>query len=247
MKSELVSIIIPMCNQWSYTRQCLASIRRFTTTPYEVIVVDNRSSDQTAKILMKQAGIRLIRNEVNRGFVAAVNQGLQTARGTVAVLLNNDTLVSHRWLSQLLTVLKADSRHGMVGPVSNRTIPEQKINVTLATPREIHRHCAHFNRTNPRRWRESERLSGFCVAFPMHLREEVGEWDERFGVGTYEDDDYSYRVRQKGYRLVIAGDTYVHHFGSRSFRLQGYREFQKILKQNQRYFEQKHRVKLAPP
>ncbi|MDR6224304.1 glycosyltransferase family 2 protein [Desmospora profundinema] len=240
MTAELTSIIIPVRNQWTYTRQCLAAIRRFTPTPHEVIVIDNRSTDDTVWALGKQPGIRRIRNEVNRGFAAAVNQGLKAARGTVTVLLNNDTLVSHRWLSQLLTVLKAHPRNGMVGPVSNRVIPEQKVAVSLTTPQEVHRYCARHNRSDPRQWRQADRLSGFCLMFPTRLIQEVGDWDERFGVGTFEDDDYSWRVKRAGYRLIVAGDTYVHHYGSRSFRKRSYREFRKILEQNRRYFEQKH-------
>lgn len=241
MTAELTSIIIPVRNQWAYTWQCLQAIRRYTLSAYEVIVIDNRSTDRTVQALARQPGVRWIRNEVNRGFPAAVNQGLKAARGTYIVLLNNDTLVSHRWLSQLLKVLKADSHHGMVGPVSNRVIPEQKVKVSLTTPPEIHRYSARHNQSDPGKWRETRRLSGFCLAFPARLVQEIGPWDERFGVGTYEDDDYSWRVKKAGYRLIVAGDTYVHHFGSGSFCKNGYREFKKILHQNRRYFEQKHR------
>ncbi|WP_240511831.1 glycosyltransferase family 2 protein [Paludifilum halophilum] len=231
----MTSIIIPVRNQRAYTRLCLRSIRTYTRPPYEVIAVDNRSSDGTAAYLEKLSGVRLLRNPVNRGFAGAVNQGLEAARGEYIVLLNNDTLVSHRWLDQLLAVLH-DERNGLTGPLSNRVIPEQKIKVTLTKPEEIHSFCRRFNRTDPSKWRAVPRLSGFCLAFRARLIREIGRLDERFGLGTYEDDDFSHRARLAGYRCIVAGDTYVHHFGSRSFRRKGQKEFYKILRQNRRYF-----------
>jgi GT2 family glycosyltransferase len=229
------SIIIPVRDEWMFTRQCLAAIQRYTVVSHEVIVVDNGSELPPAD-RPESEGVRWIRNRWNKGFASAVNQGLEAARGEFLVWLNNDTLPSHRWLKQLLHVLKTDERVGMVGPVSNRVIPEQKIEVSLSSPAVIHRFSDRFNRTDPNKWRETKRLSGFCVAYPRRVLEKVGLLDERFGLGTYEDDDYSLRARRAGFRLIVAGDTYVHHFGNRSFKRNGYREFKKILRQNRRYY-----------
>lgn len=183
--------------------------------------------------------VKHIRNDRNRGFAAAINQGLTIAEGEYLVWLNNDTLPSHRWISQLIQVLRSDTRYGVVGPVSNRVIPEQKITVQLATPAQIHRFTDQHNQVNQEKWRESKRLSGFCLVYSRKIHTEIGFLDERFGLGTFEDDDYCYRVRKAGYRCMVAGDTYVHHFGSRSFQQGGYPEFQKILLQNKAYFHHK--------
>ncbi|MFC4077974.1 glycosyltransferase family 2 protein [Salinithrix halophila] len=238
-----VSVIIPVRNQLAFTRQCLAAIRTYTPLPHEVIFVDNDSTDGTTSFLRKrvkqEVGSTWIRNPVNRGFAAAVNQGMKKAQGEYFLLLNNDTLVSSRWMELLLAVLRSDVSIGMTGPVSNKAIPEQKVSVRLSRIPSIHRYSQFHNRHNPGLWRETRRLSGFCLAIPRRIWEEVGEWDERFGLGTYEDDDYSYRVRKAGYRLIVAGDTYVHHFGSRSFRRRGRAEFLKILAQNRHYFLRK--------
>ncbi|QKG84448.1 glycosyltransferase family 2 protein [Kroppenstedtia pulmonis] len=235
--ADLTSIIIPTRNQWFYTRQCLESIRRFTLLPHEVIVIDNHSTDETSRLLKHIKEIRMVSNSVNRGFAASVNQGLRIAQGKNIVLLNNDTLVSHRWLDQLIAVLSDDKRNGVVGPLSNRVIPEQKLDIFLTTPKEIHSFCQQFHRgSNPSKWRYSKRLSGFCMAFRASLVKAIGIFDERFGLGTYEDDDFCHRARMAGFRCVVAGDTYVHHFGSRSFRQQGKKEYHKILNQNRQYY-----------
>ncbi|HMO35364.1 MAG TPA: hypothetical protein PKA06_04920, partial [Gemmatales bacterium] len=65
---------------------------------------------------------------------------------------------------------------------------------------------------------EVERLSGFCLLIPKPVLQSVGLLDERFGLGFFEDDDWGIRVRQAGYRLLIALDTYIHHWGSQTFR-----------------------------
>ncbi|MBA4543770.1 MULTISPECIES: glycosyltransferase family 2 protein [Thermoactinomyces] len=229
------SIIIPNKDEWKMTCRCLEAIRKFTRESCEVILVDNGSS-KVPEVIRQYPFLRLIRNNWNRGFAAAINQGLERAKGEYLVWLNNDTLPSYRWLTQLLHVLRSDSSIGLVGPVSNRVIPEQKIAVSLRSVDKILRFSRQFNRTDPDRWRDTLRLSGFCLVYPREVLQKVGLLDERFGLGTYEDDDYCYRVRQAGYRLVVAGDTYVHHFGSTSFRKNGYDEFRKILAQNRRYY-----------
>ncbi|SFS60811.1 glycosyltransferase family 2 protein [Marininema halotolerans] len=246
-----ISIVIPIHGQLHYTKQCLAAIHRFTKLPYEVILVDNGSAKKTAQFVTIQdhrmgERVRGLRNDVNRGFAASMNQGMRQAKGDYLVLLNNDTLPSYRWAEQLLAPFRQDPSVGMTGPVSNRVIPEQKIKVSITRRKAIHRFCRRFNQANPARWRESKRLSGFCLALPRRVWQRVGEWDECFGLGTYEDDDYSYRIRKEGLRLIVAGDTYVHHFGSRSFRKRGSKEFYKILGQNRRYFLRKWNLSTPP-
>jgi GT2 family glycosyltransferase len=233
--SPTASIIIPTRNEWETVWQCIHAIKEHTPESHEIILVDNGSS-QVPESIESVTGLRLIRNEFNRGFVAAINQGLKVSKGEYLVWLNPDTLPSYRWLTQLLHVLETDPSAGMVGPVSCRAIPEQKLSVPFKTADKAHRFSNQFNRTNPKQWREVGRLSGFCLVKRRKVFEQVGFLDERFGLGTYEDDDYSLRVRLAGYRLVVAGDTYVHQFGSKSFRKNGYNEFRKILRQNRRYY-----------
>ena len=98
----LTSIVIATHNQLPYTRQCLDSIRRYTDQPYEIIVVDNGSSDGTPEVLRSMADVRLIANAENRGFPAACNQGIRAANGSQILLLNNNTIVTTGWLDRML-------------------------------------------------------------------------------------------------------------------------------------------------
>jgi len=108
----LASIIVPCFNEWEFTRACLQSLFRYNRPPWELIVVDNGSTDDTACYL---AGVQdatavpvtVVANATNRGFPAAINQGLQVARGEYLVLLNNDAVVTESWLDQLIALVNA--------------------------------------------------------------------------------------------------------------------------------------------
>ena len=82
-------------------------------------------------------------------------------------------------------------------------------------------------------------LGFFCVLLRREVYEKVGEMDEQFGVGYFEDTDYCYRAARAGYELRCARDAFVHHWQGASFRLLGADGHARIYKQNQRLFEAK--------
>jgi GT2 family glycosyltransferase len=105
----LASIIIPCWNQLEFTRRCVAALMRQTTPRWELIVVNNGSTDGTADYLggvqdVSPVPVTIIANGTNRGFPTGINQGLQYARGEYLVLLNNDVVVTDGWLDQLIAL-----------------------------------------------------------------------------------------------------------------------------------------------
>ena len=106
------SIIVPCWNQLEFTRQCIAALKGHTRPPWELIVIDNGSTDGTADYLagvrdMAAVPVTVVSNATNLGFPAAINQGLQVARGEYLVLLNNDVVVTDGWLDQLIALANA--------------------------------------------------------------------------------------------------------------------------------------------
>ncbi|MBW5447382.1 glycosyltransferase [Cohnella sp. CFH 77786] len=216
------SIIIPTYNQLHFLKKCLRSIEEHTESPYEIVVVDNASSDGTAEYLQSLRGqVRFRILETNQGFSGAVNVGLMMSKGRTIALLNNDTVVTEKWLRNLLYCLNSDPGTGMVGPVTNYISGEQKIHVHYRKLEEMHAFARKHNHRRPAMWRDSDWLRGFCLVFRRELFEEIGYFDEGFEIGNFEDNDYNIRVRLAGKRLVIAGDTFIHHFGSVSMRALG--------------------------
>ncbi len=204
-------------------RLCLDSLKRFCTSPCEVILIDNGSSDATPEVLEAFAkapplGLertQIIRNAQNKGFASAINQGLTTAQGSMIVLLNNDTVLTPHWLEGLVTC--AQHGAGLVGPTSNYVPAPQYVRpgydqLTGLVP---------FAEQHWQRYRGQalpvERLSGFCLLIRREVLARIGLLDERFGVGFFEDDDLCFRAKDAGFRLAVALDVYIHHFGSKTF------------------------------
>lgn len=212
------SIVILTYNQLTYTKLCIESIRKYTLQgSYELIVVDNASTDGTVEWLRAQPDIRCIFNSENYGFAKGCNQGIKIARGTEVLLLNNDTIVTKRWLKQLKKVLYSDEKIGVVSCLTNNCSNSQTVAVNYKSTEEMQAFAASFNQSDPAKWEKRPRLIMFCYLIKKSVMEKVGLLDEEFGIGNFEDDDYSLRVTMAGFELICAGDTFIHHFGTISF------------------------------
>ena len=240
----LVSIVVVTYNNLAFSRMCLESIWSNTTYPnYEVIVVDNGSTDGTRELLEAMAGSRpaltVVGNESNRGFAAASNQGLHRAQGWVLCLLNNDTVVSPGWLSAMVRTLRNDRRAGLVGPVSNAVGNEARVQVGYADVEEMPAWAAKWAAEHRGDVLELPMLALFCAAMRREVWEQVGDLDERFEVGMFEDDDYCRRMRLAGYKLFCLRDAFVHHWQRATFRLLGEEASQQIYERNREAYQAK--------
>ncbi|MBU4270696.1 MAG: glycosyltransferase [Planctomycetes bacterium] len=187
----------------------------------------------------RHPNLRVILNKENLGFAAANNQGLRAARGEFLCLLNNDTVVTRGWLSTMIGHLRAMPEAGMIGPVSNMVGNEAKVPVGYSTIGEMPRWAADYCRRHDGETFQMKMLGFFCVMFRREVYEKIGELDERFGVGYFEDTDYCYRARREGFELRCARDAFVHHWQGASFRLLGDGAFACIYRENQQLFESK--------
>lgn len=213
------SIIVPTSNQLQMLKSCLANIEKHTESPFEIIVVDNASSDGTVQYLESLGGLVRFRNlDSNLGFAGAVNVGLMMSKGRTIALLHSETMVTEKWLRNLLYCLNSAPDIGMIGPVSNFANGEQRLRVPYRQLEDMPAFARKHNHRRPSLWHETERLNGFCLVFRRELFEEIGYFDEGFEWGSFEDNDYCFRVMLAGKRLIVAGDTYVHHFDNESTR-----------------------------
>jgi len=239
------SVVVVTLGNLELNRTCLESIATRTAWPnVELVVVDNGSTDGTREWLQSIAPgfpipLRVIANPQNRGFAAAVNQGLAAAEGEFLCLLNNDTVVTEGWLSALVDHLRADPRLGLVGSTTNEIANEAKVPVGYRGLAQLDAWARDFTRRNRGRAVAIPMVAMFCAAMRRSVREEIGPLDERFEIGMFEDDDYSRRIRDRGLATACARDSFVHHRGRASFRALGEERYFAIFRDNERRYREK--------
>jgi len=214
----MISIVVPVYNQHTMTRDCLDAVWQNANKEYEVILVDNGSTPPFRETFEGHPPYpHFIRNETNLGFPKAVNQGIQAAKGENIILLNNDVICTPFWATRLLKHLET---FAIVAPLANYCagLQQQVALETYHDDQELFRIAAKWGEDHAGEFLEVNFVIGFCMAFKKSLWEELGPFDESLWPCSGEEIDFCFRARDKGYRIAIARDAYVHHIGSQTFQ-----------------------------
>jgi len=233
----MVSIIIPVHSQEDYTKACIASIQA-NTADYEIIIVDNGSSEKIdIGFYYSELPITMISNTENLGFPKAVNQGIKAAKGDVIAILNNDVIVTKDWLE----ILQSHLSNGLdiVGPVTNSISGPQQVLIDqyedLST---LYKAVEGLQEEKKGQSYPYHRLVFFCVAIKREVIDKIGVLDEIYTPGNFEDDDYCMKAIEAGFKLGVAKDCYVHHFGSVTHKAMDI-DYNDLLAKNQKIFTEK--------
>jgi GT2 family glycosyltransferase len=240
-----VSIVIITYNNLPYTKLCIDSILQKTAySNYEIIIVDNNSED-TTKIYLQELkksnkNVSVIFNQANLGFAKANNLGIASSKGKYIILLNNDTIVTRGWIGGLVKYLEKDKNLALVGPVTNNCGNESKIDIEYSDIDDMDLFAEEYTSKNINKlYTDINMLAMFCVMFRKDLIDEIGYIDECFGIGMFEDDDFSLRVKLQGYKLACAEDVFIHHYGSASFSKLHSTDYMNVFYENKETFETK--------
>jgi len=216
-------IIIPVWNQLEVTKDCVASIARNTDYPFRLIIIDNASEAGTKHYLEslkedKRLSAILIANEKNLGFVKAANQGINSSDAPYLCILNNDTLVMKNWLSEMIKIAGSDKDIGIVNPSSNNLGQRPG----KGEPLEL-----YAERISAEKGKHVElgAAIGFCMLIKRDVIKKIGFFDEIYGMGNFEDTDFSRRAVKEGFKCVRACGAYVYHRENTSFsKVKAYEE-----------------------
>ncbi|GAB5377976.1 MAG: hypothetical protein AcusKO_44380 [Acuticoccus sp.] len=227
-----IQIVVPVFNAAIDTEALLDSILRCTTTPFEVLIVDDGSSQfSAARVAAWQQfdpRIHYIGNAENVGYTRNINRGLQLTVADYVVLINSDTIVTPRWLEKMFQVMTLDKAIAAVGPLSNaaswQSVPRTKAPDGDWIINRFDRSCSAddialiLEELHDGASPEFPLLNGFCTLFRKRALEDAGYFnDAAFPRGYGEENDLCLRLGQAGWTLRLATDTFVHHAKSKSF------------------------------
>lgn len=229
------SIIILTYNNIIYNKICVDSIRKYTKeNTYEIVVVDNNSTDGTREWLKEQKDIVIVLNDENVGFPKGCNIGIANCDKENDILfLNNDTVVTPRWLDNLKTCVYSDDKIGATASITNSCSNYQSISVPYSDIKDMIPFADANNISNPEKWEEKTRLVAFCMLIKRKVLNKIGIMDERFTPGNFEDDDLCMRIIESGHKMMLCNDSFIHHFGSSSFN-KDYTNFNNVLTINRK-------------
>ncbi|MBK7955621.1 MAG: glycosyltransferase [Candidatus Accumulibacter sp.] len=230
-RTYTVDIIVCVHNALDDTLRCLESVADNSSPPYNMVIVDDGSADETALYIQRFAaehGAQLIRNPTALGYTFAANMGLCASSADFVVLLNSDTIVSPSWLDRMIACALSDEAIGVVGPLSN-TASWQSVPRVIGADGDwagnplpqswtVARMAAAVGRVAPRMYPRVGFVNGFCFLIRRATLEAVGRFDEEgFGRGYGEENDFCLRAVDAGWQLAIAEDAYVFHAQSKSY------------------------------
>lgn len=244
MKPILSLVVLGYRNFETVTRGCLESLLPWENHPdVEILVVDNGSPDDSAGLTQRwctsHPGFRSLVSAENRGFAGGMNWGASHAQGGWLLLVNNDTVFPPMALDVLLRVVQAaPAPVAMLGPVTNAAGNGQRLWKPGASHAQwlkigetLHAHPSH-------QLMPAYRCDFFCIAIRRDAWEQLGGLDTAFGLGYYEDFDFSLRLRAAGLDQMITEDVFILHAGSATFK--GSKDARDLIKRNKKLLQMKH-------
>ncbi len=240
-ESPLVSIVIVGYNKLEkHTKTCIECVLKYTTDiDYELILVDNGSSDGTLEYFRNviYSRKRIVRVSKNIGAHYGSNIGLSLAKGQYIVGLPNDIYVTKNWLSNMLKCMMSNERIGMIAPVLDNVSNYQSVDLKYKDFNDMQQKAEEYNISDPKKWEERLRLIGLAILFRRECLDMVGVADYGF-FHDFADDDFSFRVRRMGYKIMLCKDTFVSHAGKIADKDQS--EFLKSIEEGRKNFKDKY-------
>lgn len=214
-ESPRTAIVLVLFNQAALTLRCLRSIHAHGGDDFELVIVNNASFDRTGALLERIEGNELIVNADNRGFVHAINQAAEQARGENLLLLNNDAELCSGSLDAALDALQSADDIGAVGGrivLADGHLQEAGSIVWNNGATSGYGRGRFPDEPEFMFRRQVDYCSGAFLLTPARLFAELGGLDTAYAPAYYEDSDFCLRLRQAGYQTLYEPDARIRHF-----------------------------------
>lgn len=238
-KITTVTVVVCIHNAVYDVEECLLALWEKRTYPYEIILVDDGSDEETRSYVDKFVeitGVKLIRNETALGYTISANKGLHASESDYIILLNSDTIVTEGWVEKMVTCFRKNEKAGIVSPLSNaasyQSVPEihdfeagtWKKNV-LAPGITLEMMGQIVEMASAHAYPQVSVLNGFCFMISRHVINAIGYLDEEnFPKGYGEEVDYCLRAEKAGFELRVVDDVYIFHEKTKSFTKEARKE-----------------------
>lgn len=211
MKKPLVSILIVNWNGGEIFKNCLKSLSKITYPNWELVVVDNASTDGSERYVKEN---ELIRSDINLGFAGGNNLALSRAKGDLVLLLNNDTLVTPNFLTKLVSRIEKTGDIGVVQPKIYLMDEDKLLDNcgSYLTRIGFLNHWGFFKKDSSEYSKERLVFSGkgACLLIKREIIDKIGLFDDDFG-SYFEESDFCWRVWLTGYKVIYYPDTHIYH------------------------------------
>ena len=239
-----VSIIIPIYNAYEDTKKCIESVLKYSTKAYELILINDASTDKRIDKLMNSyktnPNIKIINNKNNLGFVTSINVGFENSNNDV-VILNSDTIVTPKWLEKLTIAAYSNKKIATVTPFSNNagafSVPNMNKKNKIPKNLGINGMARLIEKTSKHNYLKIPTGNGFCMYIKREIINLIGYFDDKtFKRGYGEENDFCMRAKDKGWENILDDSTYIFHNESSSFG----NEKKELIKKNSKLLIKKH-------
>lgn len=238
-----VSIIIPIYNAYEDTKKCIESVLKYSTKNFELILINDSSTDKRIETLLnsfKNKNIKIYNNKNNLGFVKSVNVGLKNSNNDV-IILNSDTIVTPRWLEKLTISAYSDKKIATVTPFSNNagafSVPKMNEKNIIPKHLGINGIANLVEKVSNHDYMRVPTGNGFCIYIKREIINSIGYFDDvTFERGYGEENDFCMRAKSEGWENIIDDSTYIFHNETASFGS----EKTKLINKNSKLLIKKH-------
>lgn len=238
----MLSIVVLAYNNLEYTRMCIESIYKYTSSiDFELITINNGSSDNTGEYFNSLPNEKKLDFKENRGCDLAVIEGFKLAEGEYILFVSNDIVYTKNAIENMLGIIRTDRKIGMVVPLCNSTSYCQQMDINYNDMDEMQEFAEKFNISNADLWEERVQLVTYTFLSRKELMDKYISSIAVYNPGSIEDNDISFRLRRAGFRLILGKDTFVHHFGTSAFK-ELYENNNTLIERNRKIFYSRYGV-----